>query len=65
MDDLIVTAEAWPYGLRCMDCDVAMEEGAPYSKRLVGVLSQPADEAGYPVVEIVCAPCGLGLRSGR
>jgi hypothetical protein len=66
MEDLIVTEEAWPYGLRCMDCDVKMNEGTAYSKRLVGITSSPADEddssdCAYPIVEIVCVPCGLGL----
>lgn len=52
---LIVSEEAWPHGLRCMDCDARMEEGAAYSKRLVGITD------GCPVVEIVCLLCGLGV----
>jgi hypothetical protein len=64
MDELIVTREAWPYGLRCLDCDAKMAEGTAYSKRLVGIAGDESD-AGYPVVEIVCVPCGLGLTSGR
>ena len=68
MDELVVTKEAWPYGLRCMECTSALLEGTPYSKRLVGITSaggaDPSD-LGYPIVEIVCVPCGLGLTSGR
>ena len=48
-----VTAEDWPFGLRCMDCDDPLEIGAPYSERLVGFTDED------PVVEIVCVPCGL------
>jgi hypothetical protein len=70
MDELIVSEDGWPYGLRCMDCGTSMKEGTAYSKRLVGVASCAADEAdssdcGYPIVEIVCVPCGLGLTYGR
>ena len=70
MDELLVIEEAWPYGLRCMDCGTRMEEGTAYSKRLVGIASCAADEddssdGGYPIVEIVCVPCGLGLTCGR
>ena len=59
VEQLIVSEEAWPHGLRCMDCDARMEEGAAYSKRLVAITDH------HPVVEIVCVPCGLGLTSGR
>lgn len=70
MDGLIVNKEEWPYGVRCIDCNSALAEGAPYSKRLVGFTSGPSEEddpraSSLPVVEIVCVPCGLGLRSGR
>lgn len=67
MDELIVSKEEWPYGLRCMSCSDRLGEGAAYSKRLVGIAAGPGDEAasGFPVVEIVCVPCGLGLTSGR
>jgi hypothetical protein len=68
MVELVVNEEAWPYGLRCMDCNAKMEEGTAYSKRLVGITrrdeNDPSD-LGYPIVEIVCVPCGLGLTSGR
>jgi hypothetical protein len=68
MDELIVTEADWPYGLRCMDCAAGLGEGAPYSKRLVGIASAgDADrsDGGNPIVEIVCVPCGLGVRSDR
>jgi hypothetical protein len=69
MDELVVTEEAWPYGLRCMDCNTKMKDGTAYSKRLVGITG-PAEEDdpsdyGSPVVEIVCVPWGLGLTSDR
>jgi hypothetical protein len=69
MEQLIVTEKAWPHGLRCMECNTKLEEGTAYSKRLIGITS-PTDEDessefGYPIVEIVCVPCGLGLTSGR
>jgi hypothetical protein len=65
--DLIVTEADWPYGLRCMDCATGLGEGAAYSKRLVGITAGNDDrsDGGYPIVEIVCVPCGLGLTSGR
>ena len=53
---LIVTREAFPYGLRCLDCDGRIIEGSPYSKRLVAMRDHAA------VVELVCVPCGLGLK---
>lgn len=56
MSELIVTAEDWPYGLRCMDCNEKLPEDSAYSKRLVAVADLES-----PVVEIVCVPCGLGL----
>lgn len=59
MQELIVTEEDWPHGLRCLDCDSELSVGAAYSKRLVGIFD------GSPIVELVCAPCGLGLTSGR
>jgi hypothetical protein len=67
MDELVVTEERWPYGLRCMDCNAQLTEGTAYSKRLVGVTSCEGDSSdfGYPIVEIVCVPCGLGLTSCR
>jgi hypothetical protein len=69
MDDLVVTEEAWPYGLRCLDCNTKLGEGTAYSKRLVGITSAAAEEdcsdLGCPIVEIVCVPCGLGLTSDR
>lgn len=52
-DELIVRAEDWPFGLRCMDCDALLEAGMPYSERLTGMVEQD------PLVEIVCVPCGL------
>jgi hypothetical protein len=68
VDELVVTEEAWPYGLRCMDCNMNMGEGTAYSKRLVGITG-PADgddpSSCHPIVEIVCVPCGLGLTSDR
>lgn len=57
MSELIVTKEAWPYGLRCMKCDTKIREGDAYSKQLVGILP---DES--PISEIVCVLCGLGLK---
>jgi hypothetical protein len=67
-DQLVVSKEAWPYGLQCMECNSTLAEGTAYSKRLVGITSpseaDPVDP-GYPIVEIVCVPCGLGLTSGR
>jgi hypothetical protein len=69
MDELVVTEEAWPYGVRCLDCNTKMGEGTAYSKRLVGITSPTGEEdssdLGYPIVEIVCVPCGLGLTYGR
>jgi hypothetical protein len=68
MDELIVTEADWPYGLRCMECATGLSEGAAYSKRLVGVTNAGDDDrssGGYPIVEIVCVPCGLGLTSDR
>jgi hypothetical protein len=66
LDELIVTEEAWPYGLRCLECSARMEKGQAYSKRLVGITSGGDDsDCGYPIVEIVCVPCGLGLTYGR
>lgn len=52
---LIVNAEDWRYGLRCIDCDAEIPEGSAYSKRLVAM----ADET--PVTELTCVPCGMGL----
>jgi hypothetical protein len=60
MDQLIITQEDWPHGLRCMDCEAELDEGTAYSKRLVGIAA-----SGEPISEIVCVPCGLGLKSGR
>jgi hypothetical protein len=69
MDELVVTEAAWPYGLRCMDCNTKLGQGTAYSQRLVGITSptdeEDSSEFGYPIVEIVCVPCGLGLTSGR
>jgi hypothetical protein len=59
MTDLIVTEEEWPHGLRCLECDAELGAGDAYSKRLVAFFQ------GSPIVELVCAPCGLGLTSGR
>ncbi len=59
MNNLIVTPEEWPHGLRCMDCDTTLGEGTAYSKRLTAI-----HDEGYPVVEIVCAPCGLAHPRG-
>jgi hypothetical protein len=47
-----------------IDCDARITEGTAYSKRLVGIAADKSDP-GHPVVEIVCAPCGLGLTSCR
>jgi len=60
---LIVAPEQWPHGLRCMDCDVRLTAGSAYSKRLVAIAGT-GTFAGEPtyVVEIVCAPCALGMR---
>jgi hypothetical protein len=37
MDGLIITEEGWPNGLRCMDCNEALAEGAPYSNPTSGI----------------------------
>jgi hypothetical protein len=59
MAELIVTEEDWPHGLRCLDCNAELGAGTTYSKRLVAVFEDS------PIVELVCAPCGLGLKSDR
>jgi hypothetical protein len=43
----------WPWGLRCMDCGIAIVEGEFYSERLTGF------QDDNPIVEIVCAVCVL------
>jgi hypothetical protein len=53
---LIVHAERWPHGLRCMDCERLLEDGSAYSQRLIAMTEERA------VVEIVCVPCGLGIK---
>lgn len=58
MSVLIVTPGAWPYGLRCLDCDARLTEGTAYSKRLVGFNGES------PVVEIVCVHCALSVALG-
>lgn len=52
---MIATIDAWPYGLRCMDCDKRLL-GHGYSRRLVGIT-----DAGDPITEIVCVPCAARL----
>lgn len=49
----IVTPKDWPHGLRCMDCDIGLNEGDVYSERLTEVVN------GVPLVEVVCLSCAL------
>ena len=51
---LVVRTEEWPHGLSCMDCDVMLNEGDPYSERLTEIVD------GIPLVEITCVTCALG-----
>jgi hypothetical protein len=55
--DLTYTDEAFPHGLKCIDCDHLFIDGERYSRRLVGM----AEFAGEPanVCELVCVPCAL------
>jgi hypothetical protein len=55
-ENLIVSEEDWPHGLRCIGCDEKLTAGMAYSERLL------AFQDDLPVVEIVCVPCGLGLK---
>lgn len=48
-----VSAEEWPHGLRCMDCDTSLDDGDPYSERLGGFVDET------PAVEIVCLSCAV------
>lgn len=57
MNEMTVTREGFPHGLRCIDCHERIPEGANYSQRLEGVM----DDDTY-VVEIVCVPCALGVK---
>lgn len=49
----IVRPEQFPHGLRCMDCQVELKVGDPYSLRLDDIVS------GVPVTEITCLDCAL------
>lgn len=57
MEDLdlgmVVAANEFPHGLRCMDCDRELPEGTRYTERLSGVSGESF------VVELVCLACGL------
>ena len=63
MDTNIVTAEDFPHGLRCMDCDEIIESGQTYSTRLTGIHSNQIVIEGKPedvfLTELTCVPCGL------
>lgn len=61
-DDLIYTPEAFPHGLRCMDCGHLFSRGERYSQRLTGMATF-ADESAN-VVELTCVPCGLSGAAG-
>lgn len=51
---LVVTADAFPEGLLCAECDVELTVGMPYSELLLAM-----HEDGIPIVEIVCVECGM------
>ena len=53
MNDLIVRAEDWPYGLRCGECHRLLKDGDRYAKRWDGMVGD------IPAVMIVCDPCGM------
>ncbi len=57
-EPLIVHAADWPHGLRCLECDERLVEGMAYSQRLVAMAGK------WPVLEIVCVPCGMKVASG-
>jgi len=50
------TAEEWPYGLRCIDCDKRFEEGDRYATRLEGFINE------LPLTEVICLECALSER---
>ena len=58
MRPLVVQAEDWPHGLRCIECDAILEDGSLYSERLSGFVDET------PAVEIVCMECAVPLRGG-
>ena len=49
--DLIVSAERFPYGLRCGKCHRPLYEGDRYAESLTGMAGD------IPVVKFVCVPC--------
>jgi hypothetical protein len=54
------SADDWPYGLRCLDCDRTFSEGDRYSTRLIGLVQCPdpdAETAG--LTEVACLGCAL------
>lgn len=61
---MLVTAEEFPHGLRCIDCNKPLPPGAFYTERLLSV-----GEASV-IEEIVCLDCydaapeGKGPRNG-
>lgn len=62
VEQLIVRAEDWPWGLRCMDCHQELSEGDIYSERLSGIADGDVDHPLF-IAQIVCVSCGLGLRA--
>lgn len=52
---LIVTAGGFPQGLRCVDCDALMPDGAEYRERLLTLGTLGAEDCA--VVEIICVEC--------
>jgi hypothetical protein len=47
-----IQAAEWPEGVRCMDCQSGLSDGAPYIERLAGFVGED------PATELVCLPCG-------
>jgi len=55
-EELIITEEGFPHSAKCMDCGRELQNGMPYSKRLIGLSGE-----SWPIIEVVCVPCGMGL----
>jgi len=54
----VVTEGEFPHGLECMDCGRAINQGEPYSRRIVGVMQGTYFEQRDPgVLELVCVYC--------
>ena len=58
VDDLTVTAESFPYGLRCGRCMRLMKDGDRYAEELTGLIG------ALPMVEIICIPCDEAITDG-